>query len=176
MHVGMSTSEQATFSLKSRSTRLRAERASFVSSSDATSTQAEIGPPHLPDPWIRVHSGTPTVLRRRTYPRISMTTPWRIGLKLLLASVTLLAMLSFGGLLIFFFPPLAVGMWWAVRHSRRIESVGWVALAALAGAEWAWQITYPVTEGDSPSASIVAVVGGVAAATLLTLGGRYAHS
>jgi hypothetical protein len=103
-----------------------------------------------------------------------MTTPWRIGLKVPLASVTLLAMPSYGGLLIFLFLPLAVGMWRAVRHSRRIERVGWVALTALAGAEWAWQITYPVTEGDSPSASIVAVVGGVAAATLLTLGGRYA--
>jgi hypothetical protein len=103
-----------------------------------------------------------------------MTTPWRIGLKVLLASVTLLAMLSYGGLLIFLFLPLAAGMWWAVLYSRRIERVGWVALAGLAGAEWAWQITYPVTEGDSLSASIVAVVGGVAAATLLTLGGRYA--
>jgi hypothetical protein len=105
-----------------------------------------------------------------------MTTPWRIGLKVLLASVTVMAMLSYGGLLIFLFLPLAAGMWWAVRHSRRIEGVGWVALAGLAGAEWAWQITYPVTEGDSPSASIVAVVGGVAAATLLTLGGRYAFT
>jgi hypothetical protein len=103
-----------------------------------------------------------------------MTTPWRIGLKVFLASVTALAILSYGGLLIFVFLPLAVGMWWAVRHSRRIEKVGWVALAGLAGAEWAWEITYPVTEGDSPSASIVAAVGGVAAATLLTLGGRYA--
>jgi hypothetical protein len=103
-----------------------------------------------------------------------MTKTWRIALKVLLASATLLAMLSYGGLLIFLFLPLAVGMWWAVRHSRRIERVGWIALVGLAGAEWAWQITYPVTEGDSPSASIVAFVGGVAAATLLTLGSRYA--
>lgn len=65
-------------------------------------------------------------------------------------------------------------LWWAVRHSHRIETVGWIALAGLAGAEWGWQITYPVTEGDSPSASIVAVVGGVATATLLALGSRYA--
>lgn len=103
-----------------------------------------------------------------------MTTPWRIGSKVLLAASTLLAMLSSGGLLIFLFLPLAVGMWWAVRHSRRIEMVGWVALVGLAGAEWAWQITYPVTEGNSPSASIIAVVGGVAAATLMTLGSHYA--
>jgi hypothetical protein len=102
-----------------------------------------------------------------------MTTRW-MGLKVLIASVTVLAMLSYGGLLIFLFLPLAAGMWWAVRHARRIERVGWLALAGLAGAEWAWQITYPVTEGDSPSASIVAVVGGVAAATLLTIGSRYA--
>lgn len=66
-----------------------------------------------------------------------MSTPWRIGLKLLLAASTLLAMLSYGGLLIFLFLPLAMGMWWAVRHSHRIEAVGWVALAGLAGAEWA---------------------------------------
>jgi hypothetical protein len=103
-----------------------------------------------------------------------LTTPWRIGLKMLLAASTLLAMLSYGGLLIFLFLPLGVGMWWAVRHSRRIERVAWVALAGLAGAEWAWQITYPVTEGDSPSAYIIAVVGGVAAATLMTLGSHYA--
>jgi hypothetical protein len=105
---------------------------------------------------------------------MAMTTPWRIGLKVLLAASTLLAMLSYGGLLIFLFLPLGVGMWWAVRHSRRIERVAWVALGGLAGAEWAWQITYPVTEGDSRSASIVAVVGGVAAATLMTLGSHYA--
>jgi hypothetical protein len=105
-----------------------------------------------------------------------MTTTWRIGLKVLLASVTLLAMLSYGGLLIFLFLPLAVGMWWAVRHSGRIERVGWVALAGLAGAEWAWQITYPVTDGDSPFSSIVALIGGIAAATLLALGSRYAFT
>lgn len=83
-------------------------------------------------------------------------------------------MLSYGGLLIFLFLPLGVGMWWAVRHARRIERVAWVALAGLAGAEWAWQITYPVTEGNSTSASIIAVVGGVAAATLMTLGSHRA--
>jgi hypothetical protein len=91
---------------------------------------------------------------------MAMTMPWRIGLKVLLAASTLLAMLSYGGLLIFLFLP--------------IERVAWVALAGLAGAEWAWQITYSVTEGDSPSASIIAVVGGVAAATLMTLGSHYA--
>jgi hypothetical protein len=88
-----------------------------------------------------------------------LTTTWRIGLKVLLAASTLLAMLSYGGLLICLFLPLGVGMWWAVRHSLGIERVAWVALAGLAGAEWAWQITYPVTERDSPSAYIIAVVG-----------------
>jgi hypothetical protein len=82
-------------------------------------------------------------------------------------------MLSYGGLLIFLFFLLGVGMWWAVRHSRRIERVAWVALAGLAGAEWAWQITYPVTEGDSPSSSIIAMVSGVTAAALLTHGAHY---
>ena len=105
---------------------------------------------------------------------MAMTTPWQIGLKVLLAASTVLAMLSYGGLLTFLFLPLGVGMWWAVRHSRRFERVAWVALAGLAGAEWAWQITYPVAEGDSPSAWIVAFVGGVAAATLMTLGSHYA--
>jgi len=109
-----------------------------------------------------------------TYPRIAMSRPWRIGSKVLLAASTLLAILSYGGLLIFLFLPLGVGMWWAVRHSRRIERVAWVALAGLAGAEWAWQITYPITEGNSPSVLIIAVVGGVATATLLTLGSHYA--
>ena len=116
----------------------------------------------------------PSSTATRRYPPVAMTTPWRIGLKALLAALTVLAMLSYGGLLIFLFLPLGVGMSWAVRHARRIERVAWVALAGLAGAEWTWQITYPVTEGDSPSASIVAVVGGVAAATLVTLASRYA--
>jgi hypothetical protein len=102
-----------------------------------------------------------------------MTSPGRIGLKVLVGGLTLLVMLSYGGLLIFLFIPLAVGMWWAVRHARPLERVAWVALAGLAGAEWAWQITYPVTEGVSPSASIIAVVGGAASATLMTLGARY---
>jgi hypothetical protein len=107
---------------------------------------------------------------------MAMTTPWRIGLKVLLADSTLLAMLSYGGLLIFLFLPLGVGMWWAVRHPAASRGSPWVALAGLAGAEWAWQITYPVTEGDSPSASIVAFVGGVAAATLMALGSHYAFT
>ena len=105
---------------------------------------------------------------------MAMTIRRQIGLKVLLAALTLLSMASYGGLLIFTFLPLAFGMWWAVRHSGRIERFTWIALSGLAGAEWAWQITYPVTEGDSPSASLIAVVGGVAAATLMTLGSHYA--
>jgi hypothetical protein len=64
-------------------------------------------------------------------------------------------------------------MWWAVRHSERIEGFGWIVLSGLAGAEWAWQITYPVTEGDWPFSSVIAVLGGLATASILALGKRY---
>lgn len=96
-----------------------------------------------------------------------MSTPGRIGAKLLLAAGTLLAMLSYGGLLIFLFLPLTVGYWWAIRNARGLERAAWVVLSALAAALWAWEITYPVTEGDAPSSWIIAVVAGVTTAGLL---------
>jgi hypothetical protein len=53
-----------------------------------------------------------------------MTRPWRIALKMLLAAVTLVAMLSYGGLLIFLFLPLGVGMWWAPLQPHRERRLG----------------------------------------------------
>jgi hypothetical protein len=100
-----------------------------------------------------------------------MTAGWRVGIKVLLAAVTLLAI--YGGLS-FLFLPLGVGIWWMVRRSFRVERLAWVVLSGLAGAQWAWQITYPVTEGDAPSALIAATVGGLAAAALLTVASQYA--
>ena len=95
-------------------------------------------------------------------------TGWqRVVAKLLLVAATIVSMLSAGGLLIFTFLPLAACMWWAVRHSGLAEKVFWVALASLAAAEWAWEITYPVTEGETPSSLIVAAVGGAIMGTLL---------
>ena len=67
--------------------------------------------------------------------------------------------LSYGGLPIFVFLPLAFGSWWALRGSHRFERAGWMGLFALSAGEWAWQVTYPaVTEGDSPSSCIIAFV------------------
>jgi hypothetical protein len=102
-----------------------------------------------------------------------MTIRRQIGLKAVLAALTLLSMASYGGLLIFTFLPLVIGMWWAVRYSGRIETVGWIVLSSLAGAEWAWEVTYPVTEGDWPSAAIVALVGGLITGGLLAVGRRF---
>lgn len=90
-----------------------------------------------------------------------------------MAAGTVFAMLSYGGLLIFVFLPLAAGFWWAVRNSRGLERAAWATLSALAGAQWAWEITYPVTEGDAPSAWIIAVVAGMTTAALLLLVSRY---
>jgi hypothetical protein len=91
----------------------------------------------------------------------------QVVVKVLLVAATVLAMLSLGGLLIFAFPVLAVGAWWAVRRSGPLERIGWIALASLAAAEWAWEITYPVTEGESPGSWIVAAVAGAVTASLL---------
>lgn len=101
-----------------------------------------------------------------------MSTPGRIGAKVLLAVASLFAMLSYGGLLIFLFLPLAFGYWWAVRNARGSERAAWLALSALAAAQWAWEVTYPVTEGQ-PSSWIIAVVAGVAMATALLRGSQY---
>lgn len=96
----------------------------------------------------------------------------RVAVKLLLAAVTVLAMLSLGGLLIFVFPAVAIGMWWAVRHSGVLERTFWIALASLAAAEWAWEITYPVTKGETPFSWIIAAVAGAIMASLLASADR----
>lgn len=119
---------------------------------------------------VRIHT---QVGWAEAYRGLAMTIRRTVGLKILLATLTVLSMAASGGLLIFTFLPLAIGMWWAVRHSGRIEAVGWIGLLSLAGAEWAWAITYPVTEGDWPSAVIIAAIGGLATGVLLTLGRHY---
>lgn len=91
----------------------------------------------------------------------------QVVVKLFLAAAAVFAMLSLGGLMIFAFPVLALGAWWAVRHSGPLERIGWIALASLAAAEWAWEVTYPVTEGESPASWIVAAVAGAVTASLL---------
>lgn len=104
---------------------------------------------------------------------VSMVNFWHVGAKVLLAGATVVAMLSYGGLLIFVFLPLGVGFWWAVRHAGVIERAAWIFLASLAAAQWAWEITYPVTEGDTPSSWIIAAIAGVTMAGLLMVGVRY---
>jgi hypothetical protein len=96
----------------------------------------------------------------------------RAGLKVVLAGATVVPLLSYGGLMIFAFPVLALGFWWAVRHSRLFERVPWIALGALSAALWAWEITYPVTEGEG-SAPIIAVVAGLIVASLLAIASQY---
>jgi hypothetical protein len=104
-------------------------------------------------------------------------TGWQRAIaKLLLVAAIIVSMLSAGGLLIFTFVPLAVGMWWAVRHSGLVEKVFWVALASLSAAEWAWEITYPVTEGETPSSLIIAAVAGAIMATQLATVSYYVPS
>lgn len=105
-----------------------------------------------------------------------MATWERVGLRLLLAGAMVFAMLSYGGLLIFVFLPLAVGCWWMVRHSGPVERWAWIVLAALAAAEWSWEITYPVTEGETPASWVNAIVAAMVMGILLTIGQRYAIS
>lgn len=102
-----------------------------------------------------------------------MVTWQRIGLKMLIVGVTVLGLFSYGGLLIFLFLPLAVGYWWAVRHSGVFERSAWILVGSVAAALWAWEITYPVTEGRTPSAWIIAGVAAIAMASLLVAGARY---
>lgn len=97
----------------------------------------------------------------------------RAVLKAVLFALTVLGILSLGGLLIFLFLPLAVGYWWAARHSRPLERAAWIVLGAVAAGVWAWEITYPVTEGETPSSWIVAMIGAAAMAFLLSLGVHY---
>jgi hypothetical protein len=102
-----------------------------------------------------------------------MTRRWRVGVKLLLAAATVVAMLSYGGLLIFAFLPLAVGFWWAVRCAGVVERLAWIVLGSVAAAQWAWEITYPVTAGDSPASWIVSSIAGMTMGALLWVGVRY---
>ena len=91
----------------------------------------------------------------------------RFGLKATLLAATALSMLSVGGLLIFTFPLLAIGLWWAVRHAGIAERTAWIVVGALAAAEWGWQIAYPVHGGATPSSLIIAVIAGAIMATPL---------
>lgn len=100
-------------------------------------------------------------------------TRWRVLVKLLLAGATVLAIFSQGGLLIFLFFPFAVGYWWAVRHADFVERAAWILLSSLAAAQWSWQVTYPVTEGRSPSSWIIAGIAAITMAALVALGARY---
>ena len=91
-----------------------------------------------------------------------------VGLKIGLVALTVVAMLSYGGLLLFVYPFIAAAIWWIVKRSSHLfERVAWILLAALAGAEWAWEATYPVTEGRSPQTIIVSVVAGILVAVIL---------
>jgi len=87
--------------------------------------------------------------------------------KIGLFALTVLAMLSYGGLLLFVFPFIAAVIWWIVKRSRPLERVAWTILAALSGAEWAWLATYPVTEGRTPETIIISVVAGTLIAVIL---------
>ena len=102
-----------------------------------------------------------------------MATWQRICVKLLLLGATVLGLLSYGGALIFLFLPLAIGYWWAVRHSGMLERSAWILVGSIAAALWAWEIAYPVTEGKAPWSWIVAGVAAVVMALLLVAGSRY---
>lgn len=89
-------------------------------------------------------------------------------LKIALVALTVVAMLSYGGLLLFVYPFVASAIWWIVKRSRHpLERAAWILLAALAGAEWAWEATYPVTEGRTPQTIVVSVVAGIFVAVIL---------
>lgn len=91
-----------------------------------------------------------------------------VVLKIALVTLTVVAMSSYGGLLLFVYPFIAATIWWIVKRSRHpFERVAWILLAALAGAEWAWEATYPLTEGRTPQAIIVSVVVGTLVAVIL---------
>lgn len=77
------------------------------------------------------------------------------GIKTLIVGGSVLAWLSLGGLLVFVFPLLAAGYFWAVRNSRSLEHWGWILLGSLAAAQWSWMVTYSLTDGRSPSVWIV---------------------
>ena len=76
----------------------------------------------------------------------------------------------------FVFLPLAFGFWWAVCRSHGFERAAWVGLFALSAGEWAWQVTYPSTEGDSPTSWIVALTSGLIPAGPLARAADYTLS
>lgn len=91
----------------------------------------------------------------------------RGAIKVSLVGGAVVSLFSYGGLLIFTFPLLVVGMWWAVRHSGLVERSAWIALATLAAGWWAWEVTYVVHEGETPSSLVIAVIAGTVMASLL---------
>jgi hypothetical protein len=102
-----------------------------------------------------------------------MTRWHRVGLKVVLLGGTIVSLLSYGGLMIFTFPILAPGFWWAVRHSGLFERIAWIVVAAPAAALWAWEITYPVTDGKGSSSIIAAVAAAIAASLLALVATQY---
>jgi hypothetical protein len=102
-----------------------------------------------------------------------MTRMGSLALKLLLLGISALCLLSSGGLLIFLFLPLAAGYWWAIRHAGTPERLGWLLVGAVAAAEWAWEVTYPVTEGAAPATWLIALTAAATMTALLIAGTRY---
>jgi hypothetical protein len=97
-----------------------------------------------------------------------------VTLKALLLLGLAVSILSYGGLLIFTFPGLAIGMWWAIRRSGSLERAGWTAVGGLAAGLWAWEIAFPVHEGDTSAGWFVAgSAAGIMVITLAAIAPRF---
>jgi hypothetical protein len=70
----------------------------------------------------------------------------RVGVKLVLLAATVVAMLPLGGALIFAFPVLAVGLWWASRTPGLLARVvvTWDRALASAASAAGLDVTPPV--------------------------------
>lgn len=102
-----------------------------------------------------------------------MSGPRIVAFKVVLLTATIVAMLSLGGLLMYVFPILALGHWFSARNSQPFERYAWIFLSSLAGAEWGWETTYTLTDGNDQWIWIgIAVAASLTAIVLTTTTNR----
>jgi hypothetical protein len=93
------------------------------------------------------------------------------AVKVSLVALSILSILSLGGLVLFTWLPLIVAIAFVGRGSGLVERIGWIALASLMAAQWAWMVAYLGSGGVTPMTTIIVL--STAAATALALGGWF---
>lgn len=89
----------------------------------------------------------------------------RFWLKSALAVVSVVSVISMGGLVLFTAPVLLPGHWWAASNSGSLGRAIWIFLATVIAAEAVWLLTYLAVQETSPAIWVLPLLAAVAVAT-----------